>query len=154
MKTLDQGGNAFAVANKVATGITPVAAVAMGFLDRNGEQAAHALDGILIKPIAATAVAAAGSTTADAAQLASASILVVSSDSAAKGVKLPTGVAGAEVKILNTTATACKIYPATGGTLNGGAANAALNIPASLGVRCICTAADTWTVFNNSAKAT
>lgn len=102
----------------------------------------------------AAAVAAAGTTVADAAQLGNAFITHVSSDGAAKGVKLPAGVAGMAMIVINTTATASELYAATGGTVNGLAADASVVLPASKGLLCVCTAANTWTVFDLTAKAT
>jgi hypothetical protein len=58
------------------------------------------------------------------------------------------------MEIINNSSTAARLYPATGGTLNGLATNVAVFVPASKGVRCFCTAADTWTVFDMTAKAT
>lgn len=100
-----------------------------------------------------TAVAAAGSTTTDAAALTARSVNVVSSDSAAKGVKLWTGVAGMTGLIFNNTATACKIYPATGGTINGGSVDASKTLAASKGVIIGCTAADTWWSADMAAQS-
>lgn len=102
----------------------------------------------------ATAVAAAGSTVADAGVLGAGTYVQVSSDGATKGVKLPTGITGQIKWVINTTATACELYAATGGTVNGLSANASVVLPASKGVICICTAADTWVVFDLTAKAT
>jgi hypothetical protein len=99
----------------------------------------------------ATPVAAAGSAYTDAAAIGAADVVVISSDSAAKGVKLLTGVAGQVIRIINSTATACKLYPATGGTLSGLSANANVTIAASHIIKCICTAADTWTVVDEGA---
>ena len=100
-----------------------------------------------------TPVAAAGSTVADAGQLPSTDVCHVTSDSATKGVKLPTGVQGMVVTIINNSATACELYAATGGTVNGAAANASVVITASLPVVCYCSAANTWTVFDTGAAA-
>jgi hypothetical protein len=104
--------------------------------------------------VTASPTAAAGSTTSDAAPLAATNTTFITSDSTAKGVKLPNGAAGDIMEIINNSATAARLYPATGGTLNGLATNLAVFIPASTGVRCFCTAADTWTVFNMTARAT
>ncbi len=93
-----------------------------------------------------TPVAAAGSTYANATAVGAQDIVTISSDTASKGVKLLTGVAGQVITLINTTATACKLYAATGGTLSGLAANAPVTIAASHIVRCHCTAADTWYV--------
>jgi len=104
--------------------------------------------------VIATPVAAAGNATGNAAALGSANILAISSDSAAKGVRLVTGVAGDVVEIINTTATAAILYPASGGTINGLSADAGVLIPASKGTLAICTAADTWTTYDLAAKST
>ena len=101
----------------------------------------------------AIATAATGSTYLDAAALAATNTTYITSDSAAKGVKLPTGAPGDIMEVINTSATAAKLYPATTGVLNGQAANAGVVIPASKGVRCFCSAIDTWTVFDMTAKA-
>ena len=107
-----------------------------------------------VDSIIATPVAAAGSATGDAAALGNAKTVYVSSDGAAKGVILETGVAGMIKNVINTSSTACEIYPATGGTLNGAAANASMVVPASSGVLCICSAADTWKVYDMASEAT
>lgn len=101
-----------------------------------------------------TPVAAAGATVADAGQLGAGSIAHVTSDGATKGVKLRTGVLGDFQRIINNSGTACELYAASGGTVNGLAADASVVIPASKGVDCHCTAADTWIVFDLAAKAT
>lgn len=104
--------------------------------------------------ITAATVAAAGSTVADAGQLAASAVVRITSDLATKGVKLPTGVAGMVIDVINTSGTAAELYAASGGTVNGLAADASVVVPASKGVRCFCTAADTWTAFDLTALAT
>jgi uncharacterized membrane protein len=76
-------------------------------------------------PVAA--VAAAGSTQANAAALAE-GLNVVSAADGTKGVRLPTAVAGAVVIVKNTAAGALLIYPATGGAINAVAANGSYSI--------------------------
>lgn len=105
---------------------------------------------VIATPVAA---AGAGGGAAGAAALGSANIVTISSDGATKGVKLQTGVAGDLVYVLNTSATAANLFPATGGTINGGGANVGCAIAASKGAICVCTAADTWTVFDFTAHA-
>lgn len=100
------------------------------------------------------ATAATGSTHLDAAALSSTNTTFITSDSAAKGVKLPTGAAGDIMEVINNSAIAAKLYPALNGSINGLSTNAAVVIPASKGVRCFCSAADTWTVFDMTARAT
>ena len=94
-------------------------------------------------------VAAAGSVQGDAGALSATKFFHrVTGADGTKGVIL--GAAGAnEVgqfhTILNTTAGVLKIYPATGGTVNGGAANAAFS--ALTGIKpivCYVSAASTW----------
>jgi hypothetical protein len=101
----------------------------------------------------ATPTAAAGSTYLDAAALAATNTTFITSDSAAKGVKLPTGAAGDVMEVINNSAITAKLYPATSGTINGLGVNAAVVIPASKGVRCFCSAVNTWTVFEMTARA-
>jgi hypothetical protein len=100
------------------------------------------------------AVAAAGATVADAGQLPLGNICHVSSDGATKGVKLPTGGLGDWMFILNDTATACELYAASGGTINGLAADASVVIPASKGVWVQATGANTWIAHDLPARAT
>jgi len=109
----------------------------------------NTLGGKVAVKVIATPVAA-----ASAAALGSANILTISSDSAAKSVKLVAGVAGDIVVVLNTTATAAEILPATGGTINGLTANAAVIIPASTGTLLVCTATNTWSAFDLPARST
>lgn len=101
-----------------------------------------------------TPVAAAGSTVADAGQLASTIINHVTSDGATKGVKFPTGAQNHLMIVINNSATACELYAASGGTVNGLSADASVVIPASKGVIAFATGADTWIVFDLPAKAT
>ncbi len=105
---------------------------------------------IIATPVAATG---AGGGVSGAAALGAGNFLTVSSDGATKGVKLLTGVAGDVKWILNTSSTACDLFAASGGTINGGSADAGCAIPASKGVLAVCTAADTWTVFDMPAHA-
>ena len=101
----------------------------------------------------ATATAATGSTHLDAAALAATNTTYITSDSAAKGVKLPTGAPGDIMEVINTSTTSAKLYPALNGYLNSRLANLGVVIPAGKGVRCFCSAIDTWTVFDMPAKA-
>jgi hypothetical protein len=103
--------------------------------------------------LTSAAVAAAGSLYTDAALLGASNTQFITSDNAAKGVMLPTCAAGDIFEIINNSAIAAKLYPPTGGTLNGLGVNAAVVIPASKGVRCFCSAANTLTVFDMNARA-
>lgn len=103
--------------------------------------------------VVATPVAATGSDQSGAAALSTSDIVTISSDSAAKGVKLVTTAAGNKKILINTSATAAVLYPVSGGTLNGLSANAGVVIAASKCYYIVATAADTWTVLE-AAKAT
>jgi hypothetical protein len=103
--------------------------------------------------VTATPTAATGATAADAAALASTNTTFITSDSTLKGVKLPTGNAGDIMDVINTTAVSAKLYPATTGSINNQSPNLGVVIPASRGVRCFCSATNTWTVFEMYSKA-
>ena len=105
---------------------------------------------VIATPVAATG---AGGGVSGAAQLGLANIVTISSDGATKGVKLKTGTAGDVVFVLNTSSTAANLFAASGGTINGASADVGCAIPASKGSICVCTAADTWTVFDFTAHA-
>jgi hypothetical protein len=104
--------------------------------------------------VTATPVAADGTNSATAAALPTTNTAFITCDLATKGVRLPTGAAGDIIEVINNDATAARLYPASGGVLNGLAADAAVVIPASKGVRCFCSSANTWVVFDMTAKAT
>ncbi len=112
------------------------------------------IGGKMAQKTIATPVAATGSDAAGAAPLGSGNLLVISSDSAAKGVILPTLAAGDIIEIINSSATAAILYPFTGGTINGLSADAGVLIPVSKGVKLYVTAANTMTAYDNAAKAT
>lgn len=101
-----------------------------------------------------TPVAAAGTTVADAGQLASTMVNHITSDGATKGVKFPTGAASHLMIVINNSSTAAELYAASGGTINGLSADASVVIPASKGVLAFATGADTWIAFDLPAKAT
>lgn len=103
--------------------------------------------------LTASPTAATGSGHTNAAALAETNVVYITSDSSAKGVKLPNGSVGDIIEVINSSGTSAKLYPATGGFLNGQAANAASLIPAGQGVRCYCYATDTWTVVEMPARA-
>lgn len=75
-------------------------------------------------PLIPTAtVAAAGSSQTDATAIATGLTVVTDAD-AAKGVKLPTAVAGQICIVKNNANAVLKLYPNTSDKINGGAANA------------------------------
>lgn len=76
-------------------------------------------------------LASAGSTQSDGAAVSGAvPFYNVSGGDGTKGVVLPVAFAGTELAVYNAGAGALKIYPATGGAINGGSANAALSLAA------------------------
>lgn len=101
-----------------------------------------------------TPVAAAGSTVSDAALLASTFINHITSDSAAKGVKLPTTAVSNMGIVINNSSTAAEFYAASTGTVNGLSADASVLIPASKGIVWFATGTNTIIAFDMTAKAT
>jgi hypothetical protein len=99
------------------------------------------ITGAVRLPVAA--VAATGSAQGDAAAL-SEGLNVVSAADGTKGVVLPTAVAGMTVIVKNTAAAALKIYPATGGAINAGAANAAYSITNLTSTLLVASSATQW----------
>lgn len=80
------------------------------------------------KEVSPDSVAAAGSVQGDAGSLVVGFNTVTAADGT-KGVVLPAAVAGKRVDVYNSVATnGLKIYPASGGTINGGSADAAITI--------------------------
>jgi len=90
-----------------------------------------------------TAVAADGTTQANAAALAE-GLNVVSAANGTKGVRLPTAVAGAVVIVKNTAAGALKIYPATGGAINAIAADDPYSITNLTSTLLVASSATQW----------
>lgn len=89
------------------------------------------------------AVAGAGTTVADAAQLsATKHVHQITGANGTVGWKFGTPVAGQLEILLNTTAGVPKIYAASGGTCNGGAADAACTLVTGIGPH-LCWAAST-----------
>jgi hypothetical protein len=95
------------------------------------------------------AVAGAGTVTGDAAALSATKYIhQITGANGTVGWKLPTVAAAKENQVhilLNTTAGVAKLWPETGGTINGGAADASFS--ALTGIKpiiCVVTAAKTW----------
>jgi hypothetical protein len=131
--TIDAGAATGGTAGTVTIGGTNASAVITG--------------GLLKRSTNATPVAASGTLIGDAAALtATYDIQTISSAGATAGVILPTGVVKMNLLIVNTSATAAKLWPQSGGTINGGTASHACTVPANGIMLAICTAADTWFV--------
>jgi hypothetical protein len=101
----------------------------------------------------APSVAAAGSTVADAAALASGyKVYPTSAADGTKGVILASADAyvGNRIIVQNNVGAVLKIYPPTGGTINAGLANAAFSTASGNGVELFCTSASsggTWSTI-------
>jgi len=91
------------------------------------------------------AVAAAGSDQSDAAALHNV-MNVVSGADGTVGVILPgPGVSGREVRVYNAgTASALKVYPPSGGTINGGTEDAAISVAPSTLALLTCMDGTNW----------
>jgi hypothetical protein len=97
------------------------------------------------------AVAAAGSTQADAAALTLGTLNVVSAADGTKGVKLPAAAPGDVVRVYSSAATnALKVYAQTGGAINAGAANAAFSQTAQKVAVFECTNGTDWVALLGS----
>lgn len=99
--------------------------------------------------VSAAAVAA-GSTTTDALVLGiSNAVFVVTAADGAKGVRLTAIATDAEVKVINNAAAVLKIYPPTGGTINGGSADASISVSANRTALLHQISASAWTALFN-----
>lgn len=74
-----------------------------------------------------SSVSAAGTLQSDATQL-SKTVNLISTGSLNQGVKLPTAVAGRTVVVINQSGATLKLWPGTGASIDGGSANASINI--------------------------
>lgn len=93
--------------------------------------------------VATATVAATGSTQANAAAIVAGFTLVTGAD-AAKGVRLPTAVAGEVAVVKNGAASVLKIWPATGDAINALSVDASFSIAASVSVYLVAYDATTW----------
>lgn len=76
-------------------------------------------------------VAAAGSTTTDATLLGIVPFQRVTGADGTKGVRLQPAPIGTFQELHNDAASALKLYPPTGGKINGGSTNASVNVAAN-----------------------
>jgi hypothetical protein len=113
----------------------------------SGATSTTTLNGLVINSISA-AVSAAGTDQAGATGLVSNINNVTVVTAAAAGVRLPTAVAGMRILIRNSDSLdILSIYPATGGTINALAANAAFTIIAGATTELVATTATQWYTF-------
>lgn len=91
------------------------------------------------------ALASAGSTQADAGAVSGAvPVYNVSGGDGTKGVVLPVAVSGTELTVYNAGAGILKVYPASGGSINGASANAALSVASKTVARLISLDGTNW----------
>ena len=113
----------------------------------SGATSTTTLSGLVVNSISA-AVSAAGTTQGAATALVSNINNVTVVTAAAAGVRLPTAVAGMRILIRNSdSADTLSIYPATGGTINALAANAAFTLAAGATTELMATTATQWYTF-------
>ena len=113
----------------------------------SGATSRTTLNGIVVNSISA-AVSAAGATQATATALVSNVNNVTVVAAGADGVRLPTAVAGMRILVRNSdSADTLSIYPATGGTINALAANAAFTLAAGSITELMATTTTQWYTF-------
>jgi sugar lactone lactonase YvrE len=113
----------------------------------SGATSTTTLNGLVIDSISA-AVSAAGATQGTATGLVSNINNVTVVATGATGVRLPTAVAGMRILVRNSdSADTASIYPATGGTINALAANAAYTLTAGSTIEFVATTATQWYTF-------
>jgi sugar lactone lactonase YvrE len=113
----------------------------------SGATSTTTLNGLVIDSISA-AVSAAGTTQGTATGLVSNINNVTVVTAAAAGVRLPTAVAGMRILVRNSdSADTLSIYPATGGTINALAANAAFTLAAGSTIELVATTTTQWYTF-------
>tara|TARA_R110002074_G_scaffold123683_1_gene259439 strand:- start:50890 stop:51726 length:837 start_codon:yes stop_codon:yes gene_type:complete len=88
-------------------------------------------------------VTAAGSTQS-AAQALSKTYNIISTASANQGVKLPDAVAGLVINVYNTSGATIKVYPFSGDTINGGSADAPVDLVTDNGAEYVGTSTGAW----------
>ena len=113
----------------------------------SGATSTTTLNGLVIHSISA-AISAAGTAQGTATALVSNINNVTVVATGATGVRLPTAVAGMRILIRNSdSADTLNIYPATGGTINALAANAAFTLTAGSTTELMATTATQWYTF-------
>jgi hypothetical protein len=113
----------------------------------SGATSTTTLNGLVIDSISA-AVSAAGATQGTATALVSNINNVTVVAVGAAGVRLPTAVAGMRILVRNSdSADTLSIYPATGGTINALAANAAFTLAAGATIELMATTTTQWYTF-------
>jgi hypothetical protein len=95
----------------------------------------------------ATGVSAAGTAQGNATAITK-DFNVVSTVASGAGVVLPTAIAGYRITVLNTSANALLVYPATNGIINSQAANASYSQPAGSRLDYISTSTTQWYTLN------
>jgi len=88
-------------------------------------------------------VTAAGSTQGDA-QAITKTYNIITSASANQGVKLPDAAAGLVINVYNTSGATIKVYPASGDTIDGGSADAPVDVVTDNGAEYVGTSSGAW----------
>lgn len=96
-------------------------------------------------PSLAATVSAAGTTQGAGTALTKTINMITSATaSSAEAVVLPTAAAGVNITIINTTAVTIKVFPATSDAIDGGTANANVNLAPNSSVTLIAADATNW----------
>ena len=101
------------------------------------------------------AVSAAGNTQASATALTNdINVVTTATAGSAFGVRLAAATAGRSITVVNRSATAITVYPDTGATIDGLAANAGISVPSGSQIEFIASSATQWySSANNVAPA-
>ena len=94
-------------------------------------------------PSVAGSVTAAGTTQGDATSLTK-TVNIVTTATAAQGVKLPPAAAGLSIKVVNTTAVTIVVYPNTSDVIDNGTVNAGVNLAPYSSVELVAQDAQDW----------
>ena len=73
-------------------------------------------------------------------------INIVTTASAAQGVKLKAAATGLRVEVYNTTTNDIKVYPNTSDKIDNGSVNAAKDLPAKTSMVLVCKDAENWEI--------
>lgn len=98
-----------------------------------------------IESITAAITAHAGGGQGSAVQLTTTVNNITVSATAGDSVLLPEAVAGLRVVVQNYGAASAAVFPATGETIDGGSANASINLPSGARIEFIATTTSNWT---------
>jgi hypothetical protein len=122
--------------------------MAKGFTDVSNDYGTGTIgsDGLIFSTGSVSSKAAAGtSSQANSTPITTAKTIVVTVSASTRGVLLPAIVEpGQELTVYNGTATNCLVYPASGQTIDNGAANASKTLTAAKGIQFFAATATSW----------